>query len=186
MSYQTGPQSRGRVLQLCPLFREARQDHSPQGVFYSSARSSEKPDRTTVPRARSTVLLPLQRSQKAAVAPWSNAARTAAGQHGAPCEDHSFPPNPLTDHLRQDYARKQKKKENSPFCRPSNTMPVRQWPCQPAGACTCSFQSVLQHWLSATLMVHCPRTSHTVSPRTPPTDHFDHLLTNCSVSHVLT
>ena len=40
--------------------------------------------------------------------------------------------------------------------------------------------------VSATLMVHCPRTSHTVSPRTPPTDHFDHILTNCSVSHVLT
>ena len=31
-----------------------------------------------------------------------------------------------------------------------------------------------------------PLTSHTVSPRTLPTDPFDHLLTNCSVSHVLT
>ena len=31
-----------------------------------------------------------------------------------------------------------------------------------------------------------PLTSHTVSPCTPPTDHFDHLLTNCSVSHMLT
>ena len=35
-------------------------------------------------------------------------------------------------------------------------------------------------------MVHRPLTSHTVSPHTPPTDPFDHLLTNCSVSHVLT
>ena len=42
-----------------------------------------------------------------------------------------------------------------------------------------------RHWLSATLMVHCPLTYHTVSPRTLPTDPFDHL-TNCSVSHVLT
>ena len=51
---QTGPQS--HVLQFCRLFREARQDHSP--MFYSSAASSEKPGRTTVPRARSTVMSP--------------------------------------------------------------------------------------------------------------------------------
>ena len=85
----TGPHSPGHVLQFCPLFREARQDHSPQGMFYSlsplqrsqtgpqfpghvlqSSPSSEKPDWTTVPRACSTALPPLQRSQKAAVAPW--------------------------------------------------------------------------------------------------------------------
>ena len=51
------PQS--HVLQFCPLFREARQDHSL--MFYMSAPSSAKQDRTTVPR--STVLTPLQRSQ---------------------------------------------------------------------------------------------------------------------------
>ena len=36
---------------------------SPQSMFYSSVPSAEKPDRTTVPRARSTVLFPLQRNQ---------------------------------------------------------------------------------------------------------------------------
>ena len=41
----------------------ARQDHGPQSTFNSSALSSEKPDRTTVPRACSIVLPPLQRSQ---------------------------------------------------------------------------------------------------------------------------
>ena len=44
-------------------FREARQDHSPQSMYYSSASSSEKPDRTTVPRACSTILSLLQRSK---------------------------------------------------------------------------------------------------------------------------
>ena len=58
---KTGPQSPEHVLQFCPLCREARQDHSPQNTFYSSAPSSEKQDRTTVPRERSTVLPPLQR-----------------------------------------------------------------------------------------------------------------------------
>ena len=89
---KTGPQFPEHVLQFCPLFREARQDHSPQSTFYSSVPSSEKPDRTTVPRARSTVLSPLESSQKAAVAPWSNAARTAVGQHGGP-EDLSLSSN---------------------------------------------------------------------------------------------
>ena len=60
---QTGPQSPGLVVQLYPLFREARQEHSPQGMLYSSAPSSEKPDRNTVPRACFTALLPLQRRQ---------------------------------------------------------------------------------------------------------------------------
>ena len=60
---QTGPQSPEHVLQLCSLFRETRQDHSPQSMFYSSAPSSEKPDRTTVPRACFIALLPLQRNQ---------------------------------------------------------------------------------------------------------------------------
>ena len=58
---QTGPQFPEHVLHFCPLFREVRQHHSPQSTFYSSAPSSENQDRTTVPRARSTVLLPLQR-----------------------------------------------------------------------------------------------------------------------------
>ena len=66
---QAEPQSPGHVLQFCPLFREARQDQSPQGTFYSSAPSSEKQDRTTVPRARSTVLPPLQRSKTGPQAP---------------------------------------------------------------------------------------------------------------------
>ena len=38
---QTGPQSPEHVLQFCPFFREARQDHSPQSMYYSSAPSSE-------------------------------------------------------------------------------------------------------------------------------------------------
>ena len=46
---QTGPQSLGHDLQLCSLFREARQKQSPQSMFYSSAPSSEKPDRNKVP-----------------------------------------------------------------------------------------------------------------------------------------
>ena len=54
---KTGPQS--YVLLFCLLFREARQDHSP--MFYCSASSSEKQDRTTV--LCSTVLPPLQRSK---------------------------------------------------------------------------------------------------------------------------
>ena len=56
---QTGPQSPEHILQFCPLFRETRQDHSPQSTFYSSVPSAEKPDRTTVPRAHSTVLSPV-------------------------------------------------------------------------------------------------------------------------------
>ena len=60
---QTGPQSPEHGPQICPLFREARQDHSPQSMVYRSAPSSEKPDRTTVPRAWSTDLPPLQRSK---------------------------------------------------------------------------------------------------------------------------
>ena len=56
---QTGPQS--RVLQFCPICRETRQNHSP--MFYSSALSIEKPDRTTVPRACPTDLFPLQGNQ---------------------------------------------------------------------------------------------------------------------------
>ena len=60
---QTEPQSPEQVLQFCPLFRETRQDHSPQSRFYSSAPSSEKPDMTTIPRASSTVLPPLQRNR---------------------------------------------------------------------------------------------------------------------------
>ena len=62
---QTGPQSPEHILQFCPLFRETRQDHSPQSTFYSSVPSAEKPDRTTVPRAHSTVLFPHQKSEKA-------------------------------------------------------------------------------------------------------------------------
>ena len=38
---QEGPQSPEYVLKFCPVFREARQDHSPQSMFYSSAPSSE-------------------------------------------------------------------------------------------------------------------------------------------------
>ena len=49
------------LLQFCPLFREPRQDHSPQSTFYSSAPSSENQDRTSVLWARSTALPPLQR-----------------------------------------------------------------------------------------------------------------------------
>ena len=49
------------------------------------------PDGITVPRACSTVLPPFQRNKNAAVAPWSNAARTAMGQHGGlTSEDHNF------------------------------------------------------------------------------------------------
>ena len=63
-----------------------------------------------VPTARSTVLPPPQRSKKAAVAPWSNAVRTAVEKtHGGPSEDHSLHPHHRTDHLRQDHARTQKK-----------------------------------------------------------------------------
>ena len=46
------------------------------------------------------------------------------------------------------------------------------------------------HWIHTSdtgfLLLWWYFTSHTVSPRTPPTDPFDHLLTNCSVFHVLT
>ena len=128
---KTGPRSPQHVLQFCLLFREARQDHSPHSMFYSSPSSSEKQDRTTVPTtcstvlpsskkqdrttvptacstvlpsskkhdrttaptACSTVLPPLQRSQKAAVAPWSNTARTAVGHRGRSSEDHGRHPN---------------------------------------------------------------------------------------------
>ena len=39
---KTGPQSPEYAIQLCPLFREPRQDHSHQSTFYSSAPSSQK------------------------------------------------------------------------------------------------------------------------------------------------
>ena len=124
---RTWPQSPEQVLQFCPLFRETGHGHSPQSMFYSSAPSAEKPDMTTIPRPCSTVLPPLQRNKNAAVAPWSNAertaaaqqpealedhslhpnpwsnaARTAVGQHGEPSEDHSLHPNHWTDHLRRN------------------------------------------------------------------------------------
>ena len=101
---QTGPRSPEHVLQFCPLFREDRQDHSPQSMFYSSAPSSEKTDRTTVNRARSTVLPPLQRSKNTAVAPWSNAARTAVGQNVGLFEHINLHPNHF---LKQNHARTQ-------------------------------------------------------------------------------
>ena len=79
---QTGPQS--HVLQVCPCFRESRQDHSPQGMFYRSdpfresrqdhspmsyrsAPASENPDRTTVPRACSTGLTPSENPDRTTV-----------------------------------------------------------------------------------------------------------------------
>ena len=74
---KTRPQSPGHVPQLCPLFREARQHHSR--------------------RVRSTVMSPLRRSQTTARAPWSIAARTAAGKQGGPSEDFSHHPNHRTD-----------------------------------------------------------------------------------------
>ena len=107
---KTRPRSPEHILQFCPLFRESRHDHSPLSTFYSSSPSSENHDRTTVPRARSTVLPPLQRRQKAAMTPWSNAARTAVGQHGRPSEDHILQANHWTDHLMQSHARTQKKR----------------------------------------------------------------------------
>ena len=60
---KTGPQSPGNVPRFCPLFRESRQDLSPQNTFFRCALSSENQDRTTVPRACSTVMPPLQRSK---------------------------------------------------------------------------------------------------------------------------
>ena len=60
---KTGPQSPEHVLQVCPLFREARQYYNPQSMFYSSAPSLEKQGRTTFPRACTTGLPPLQRSE---------------------------------------------------------------------------------------------------------------------------
>ena len=76
---KTGPQSPEHVLQYCSLFRESRQDHSPQNTFCSTAPSSENQDRTTVPRTRSTVLSPLQRNQKAAVAPMEQRCKNSCG-----------------------------------------------------------------------------------------------------------
>ena len=43
-----------------------------------------------------------QRGKKAAVAPWSNAARTAVGQLGGPCEIRILHPDHRTDHLRHN------------------------------------------------------------------------------------
>ena len=43
------------------------------------------------------------RSKKAAVAPWNNAARTAVGQDGGP-SDYNLQANHQTDHLRQHHA----------------------------------------------------------------------------------
>ena len=94
-----------------PFSRKTDRTTVPQSTFYSSAPFSETTDRTTVPRARSTVLPPLQRSYNTAVAPWSNAARTAVGQHGGSFEDTSLHPNHRTDYLRQSCARTQKKKQ---------------------------------------------------------------------------
>ena len=109
---QTGPQSPEHVLQSCLLFREDRQDHSPQSMFYSSAPSSEKTDRTTVNRARSTVLPPLQRSKNTAVAPWSNAARTAVGQNVGLFEHINLHPNHfLKEPCSNAVEEKKKKKE---------------------------------------------------------------------------
>ena len=60
---QRGPQSSEHVLQFCPLFREARQGHSPRSMFYSSVPSSEKPDRTSHQSMFYRVLSPLQRTK---------------------------------------------------------------------------------------------------------------------------
>ena len=112
---KTRSQSVKHIAQFCPFFREARQAHRPQSRLYTSAPSSENQDRTTVPKTRSTVLSPLQRNQKAAVAAWSNAARTAVVQHRGPSEDHNFHPNHRTDRFKQNFARTQKKKKNKVF-----------------------------------------------------------------------
>ena len=82
---KTGPQSPEHVLQFFPLFREARQDHSPQSMFYrvlsplqriktrpqfpehvlqSSVPSSENQNKTTVTRACSTEFCPLFREAR--------------------------------------------------------------------------------------------------------------------------
>ena len=50
-------------------------------------------------------------SKDTAAAPWSNLARTAVGQRGeGPSEDHNLHRNHRTDHLKQNHARTQKKK----------------------------------------------------------------------------
>ena len=46
---------------------------------------------------------------KAAAAPWSNDARTAALQHAGPSEDLHVQPDNRIDRLRQNHARTQKK-----------------------------------------------------------------------------
>lgn len=58
---------------------------------------------------------------KAAVAPQSNAARRAMGQHhGRPSEDHNLQPDHRTDHLNQSHARTQNT-SICQLCRPNYT-----------------------------------------------------------------
>ena len=71
--------------------------------------------------------------------------------------------------------RKKRSEHVTPMLIPVHWLPIKQ-----------RIEYKLATLAFATLMVHCPLTSHTVSPRTPLTDPFDHLLTNCSVSHVIT
>ena len=59
-------------------------------------RTTKLPLCRLVPTAWSTILHLLQRSKKAAVAPWSKAAKRAVGKHEEPSEDHSLHPGDRT------------------------------------------------------------------------------------------
>ena len=61
------------------------------------------PDRTTVPRACSTLLPNLQRIQDVVVVPWGNVIRIAVEQHVGPFEDHHLYPDYWTDHVGQPF-----------------------------------------------------------------------------------
>ena len=111
---QTGPQS--HVLQVCPCFRESRQDHSPQGMFYRSDPFRESRQDHSPMSYRSA---PLQRIQTGPQSPehvlqvcpcfreaktqqWSLEAtrQEQLRQHEDPPEDQNLHPNHHTDHLR--------------------------------------------------------------------------------------
>ena len=69
------------------LHAHAIQDHSSQSMSYSSVLSSFREARTQQWPT------------------WSNAKRTAVGQHRGFSEDHNLHPNHRTDHLNQNQAR---------------------------------------------------------------------------------
>ena len=81
---------------------DSRQDNSPQSMFYSSAPSVDKPDRTIVPC--STVLPPLQRTQTEPQSHVLQSAPLQRNQTGQQSPEHVLQFCPLCRETRQNHS----------------------------------------------------------------------------------